>query len=95
MTSNDGRPLLSQCKMVGSTTGTGEQTHIWNDNWIPRDYKLRPICAKTDSPPVYVNELIDASTRQWNMAMLNEHFLDMDKEIILTIPLSTRIKVDF
>ncbi|VAH60013.1 unnamed protein product [Triticum turgidum subsp. durum] len=28
--------------------GTGETTHIWSENWLPRNYKLRPICARSD-----------------------------------------------
>lgn len=43
--------------------GTGADTDIWHENWIPRDYKLRPVCPKSEHPPSRVCELIDATTR--------------------------------
>jgi hypothetical protein len=42
--------------------GTGEQTYIWHDNWLPRDFKLRPVCARTVDPPSKVSELISAAS---------------------------------
>ena len=30
--------------------GTGETTHAWNQNWIPRDHMLRPIACKKENP---------------------------------------------
>lgn len=67
---------------------TGENTDIWLDNWIPRDYQLRPICSNSSNPPHLVSDLIDHSSASWNQAKLDEHFIDMDKEAILNIPLS-------
>ena len=75
--------------------GTGEDTKIWQDNWIPRDYKLRPVCSKSLNPPQKVSELIDHSSTSWDTTVLDEHFFTMDKEAILNIPLSNRMKEDF
>ena len=38
----EGRDILALglIKRIGSGSGT----RIWEDNWLPRDYKLRPIC---------------------------------------------------
>ena len=75
--------------------GTGSETSIWQDNWIPRDHKLRPVCPKTPNPPQLVSELLDHTTADWNIEVLDEHFYAMDKEAILNIHLSTRVQSDF
>ena len=75
--------------------GTGEDTDIWSDNWIPRDYKLRPLCALRADPPRQVAELIDPVTRTWNKQFLVEHFVGPDVDAILNIPLSSRLQDDF
>ena len=72
--------------------GNGEYTNIWLDNWLPRYHMLRPICHKSLNPPQKVTDLIDHSTASWDVAKLDEHFLDMDKEIIMNIPLSSRVQ---
>ena len=35
--------------------GTGADMRIWEDNWLPRDYKLKPICPISANPPTYVS----------------------------------------
>jgi hypothetical protein len=47
--------------------GTGTTTHAWNDNWIPRDYLLRPMPSKKDNPPTHVSSFISADSVTWNM----------------------------
>jgi hypothetical protein len=42
--------------------GTGESTHVWNDNWLPRDFMLRPLACLKDDPPVMVDDFIDSSS---------------------------------
>ena len=75
--------------------GTGDGTHIWHDNWIPRDFKLRPVCPKAPNPPQMVSELIDHASASWDIQLLEEHFYDMDKAEILNIPLSSKVQADF
>ncbi|XP_073359855.1 uncharacterized protein [Aegilops tauschii subsp. strangulata] len=75
--------------------GSGEDTNIWHDNWIPRDYKLRPVCPKSSNPPQQVSELINSVTFTWDRALLQEHMYPMDMEAILNTPLSSRIQADF
>jgi hypothetical protein len=50
--------------------GTGLNTSIWQENWIPRDFHLRPIQGKSKDPPRRVSELIDATSGYWNEAVL-------------------------
>lgn len=75
--------------------GIGVDTQIWHHNWLPRDYKLSPICARLANPPALVSELIDQTTRTWNRQVLAEHFIAPDIDVILNIPLSTRSQSDF
>lgn len=60
----EGRDVLSLglIRRIGSGAGT----RIWSDNWLPRDYKLRPIYARTADPPTMVSALIDPVTRSWD-----------------------------
>ena len=89
----EGRDVLAQglIKRIGS----GTHTNIWQDNWLPRDYKLRSICARSANPPNLVSDLIDPTTRSWNKHVIMEHFIAPDVEVIMNIPLSTRIQEDF
>ena len=74
---------------------SGSTTHIWQDNWLPRDFKLRPLCAISASPPQLVSELIEPVTRSWKKDILEEHFVRPDVDVILNIPLSSRVQHDF
>lgn len=89
----EGRDIL-QLGLV-RRIGKGADTNVWQDNWIPRDYKLRPICVRSLNPPVLVSELINPATRSWNKHALTEHFIVADVEAILNIPLSTQMQEDF
>jgi hypothetical protein len=44
----EGRNTLSlgMIKRIGNE----ENMSIWDVNWIPRDYKLRPICSRSENP---------------------------------------------
>lgn len=62
--------------------GTERQTHAWNDNWIPRDYAMRPIACLKQNPPALVAEFINESTAAWDVPKLRQFFLPMDVEVI-------------
>ncbi|XP_071683223.1 uncharacterized protein [Lolium perenne] len=72
--------------------GSGENTHAWNQNWLPRDHMLRPLARleAVGDPPERVSSFIDATNATWNTELLHTWFLPMDVEVIKTIPLSTR-----
>jgi hypothetical protein len=70
--------------------GTGENTHEWNQNWIPGDHMLRPIACRKPHPPPMVSDFISTDSMSWNKPALQEWFLPMDVEDICKIPLSAR-----
>jgi hypothetical protein len=74
-------------------------TNIWTDNWIPRDHILKPICCVHNpdevDTPLLVSELICPVNRKWKKEVLEQHFLPMDVEAILQIPISFIRQSDF
>ena len=80
---------------LDSPLGTGVDTNIWHDNWLPRDYKLRPICARTQNPPMLASELIDGAIKTCDRQVLEEHFIEPDIDVITNIPLSSRVQSNF
>jgi hypothetical protein len=70
--------------------GSGEDTHAWNQNWLPRDHMLRPIVCLKENPLMVVLEFIETTSASWKTELLEEFFLPMDCEFIKSIPLSTR-----
>jgi hypothetical protein len=85
----EGREVLAQGLV--RRIGTGESTHAWDDNWIPRDGALRPFACRVANPPKRVSDFIIQSTRQWDMAKLNACFVPVDVEMIRAIPISMRL----
>jgi hypothetical protein len=75
--------------------GNGENTSIWEQNWLPRDVGMRPIAAKVPNPPRRVCELIDHTSMQWKDAVIQKYFYDMDAQVIKNIPLSFTRQDDF
>ena len=57
--------------------GTRACVNVWQDNWLPRDYKLRPICARSTNPPMVVSDLINPVTRSWNKQALTGGLLGL------------------
>jgi ABC-type glycerol-3-phosphate transport system substrate-binding protein len=74
--------------------GTGEDTDLWNDQWLPRDGMLRPLACLKSEPPAKVADFIDATTASWKEDKLRQYMLPIDVETILQIPLSYRRHVD-
>jgi hypothetical protein len=75
--------------------GDGTSTRIWLDNWLPRNTRMLPIVALKSQPPTRVSELIDHTSSTWKNAVLDQHFLPADIEVIKSIPLSTAPQEDF
>jgi hypothetical protein len=75
--------------------GSGEQTRIWSDNWLPRDSRRCPVVSINEYSPVWVSQLIDHANRSWNLEQLRLNFLPMDIEIIRSIPLGLANHEDF
>jgi hypothetical protein len=89
----DGRDVLQQGLI--RRIGNGENTFIWEHNWLPRDAGMRPIAAKTPNPPRRVSELIDHTSMQWKEDIIHHHFYGMDAQVIKNIPLSYNRQDDF
>ncbi|XP_066320099.1 uncharacterized protein [Miscanthus floridulus] len=73
----DGREVLKQGLI--RRIGNGENTSIWEHNWLPRDAGMRPIAAKAPNPPKRVCELIDHTSMQWK-DVIQKYFYDMDAQ---------------
>jgi hypothetical protein len=84
----EGRDVMQQGLI--RRIGTGENTSAWNQNWLPRDFMLRPLAQVKDDAPEMVASFIDRPTASWKIDLLEEHFLLMDYEVIKYIPLSTK-----
>ena len=70
--------------------GNGTRINVWHDKWIPRPstYKvLTPMRPNVEN--VLVCELINKASGEWNVDKLNSWFQLVNKEAILSIPLST------
>ena len=89
----EGRDILKHG--IIKRVGNGQTTRIWEDNWISRDEMLRPYGCRVADPPVMVADLIDATTATWNRQLVQQVFMPMDAEIILSIPPCTRNMADF
>jgi len=89
----EGRDVLKQGLI--RRIGSGKETKVWEDNWIPCSGLLRPVAAKSCNPPIWVHELIDSTSNQWRMDMLHQFFYEMDIEAIKNIPLSSMNQSDF
>lgn len=89
----DGRDVIAQG--IIKRIGTGEDTNIWKQNWLPRSGMMRPVASLVAHPPQLVSELIDASSSSWREEELRRVFIPTDVEVILSIPLCTKKIADF
>jgi hypothetical protein len=49
----------------------GTRIKIWRHQWLPRGWSLRPARSKRACRLKWVSQLIDESTREWNVDILN------------------------
>lgn len=68
--------------------GNGKNVHIWRDNWLPRNFYLKPGTRRRRSRLKWVSDLIDEERGEWKTEILQEHFDHVDVEEILKIKLS-------
>jgi len=81
----EGRDVLKQGLI--RRIGIGNDTLIWEDNWIPRDEFLRPYGSPNQNPPTRVSELISHAEASWDRQKIMDNFLPMDVPFILGIPI--------
>lgn len=76
--------------------GNGKDINVWNDNWLPRDYALRPFTPDLyQIRLIYVASLIDQNNGCWDVNVLNALLWNDDIDIILKIPLDSSTTSDF
>ena len=67
----------------------GQSIRIWRDNWIPREYSLKPITRRRRSSVRWVSDLISPN-KEWDINLLRENFSAIDVDEILKIQLPVR-----
>ncbi|KAL0355952.1 UNVERIFIED_CONTAM: putative mitochondrial protein [Sesamum radiatum] len=71
-------------------------TASWIDPWIPRPFSFRVLSRLSETDPnLLVSDLIDATAKEWNQAIIRDLFCPEDVEAILSIPLSSIGGEDF
>lgn len=89
----EGKDVLAQGLI--RRIGNGATTHIWRDNWLPRERNMRPITSLQQNPPQLVHELISHATGDWNRELIHQTFIKFDADAILSIPICNRPVNDF
>jgi len=70
--------------------GNDNKIRVWHDKWIPKPCTYKVISSeKPNSTNALVCELINRETWEWNIDKLNSWFLPKDRDVILSIPLSS------
>ncbi|CAN6843853.1 unnamed protein product [Brassica oleracea] len=73
--------------------GTGNNTRVWSDHWIP-DVKPRPAipCCPSFNPNLRVCDLSDPLSHDWNLPLLHQLLSPRDIPLIqsLRLPRSHR-----
>ncbi|XP_042504810.1 uncharacterized protein LOC122081684 [Macadamia integrifolia] len=69
--------------------GTGENIHIWKDNWLPSlpGYKLHHPPLE-DCPFTHVSEFIDPQSRCWNRTLIDRDIHHSERPAIYQIQIS-------
>ncbi|XP_042515190.1 uncharacterized protein LOC122089498 [Macadamia integrifolia] len=69
--------------------GTGENIHIWKDNWLPSlpGYKLHHPPLE-DCPFTHVSEFIDPQSRWWNRTLIDRDIHHSERPAIYQIQIS-------
>ena len=70
--------------------GNGTRINVWRDKWIPRPSSYKVITPmRPNVENALVCELINRASGEWDVDKLNSWFQLEDREVILSIPLST------
>jgi hypothetical protein len=93
------RSMLSARELVHQGAiwriGNGESVRIWGDSWLPKPSSFSVYSPRLHLPEnSLVSELIDRDTKKWNRSLIEQHFLEEERETILNIPLSPLLPRD-
>lgn len=70
--------------------GDGENIRIWRDNWLPKDYILKPVQGKTKARFTRVAQLTREGSNEWNEELIKRIFHSNDAETILNLNAPTQ-----
>ncbi|KAL5759510.1 hypothetical protein ACOSQ2_018348 [Xanthoceras sorbifolium] len=82
-----GRSLL--IKGLRWKVGNGLNIRIFEDPWLPRPFSFKPISVNPGGE-LRVADLFEVGRQVWDPGKLRDLFLPLDREAILSIPLSYR-----
>ncbi|KAK6124264.1 hypothetical protein DH2020_042016 [Rehmannia glutinosa] len=66
--------------------GNGRNINIVSDPWLPRPFSFKPVTPSNLISAHHVADLI--SEGQWNTQLVRQNFWPLDRDLILSIPLS-------
>ncbi|PNX96793.1 ribonuclease H, partial [Trifolium pratense] len=77
------------------TIGSGQETNIWEDNWIQQKGNSTRSSPKPDNCNlIKVKELMDNNYNEWNESIINQVFTSYDAQMILQIPIIDKTQPD-
>lgn len=63
--------------------GDGKSIRIWRDNWLPRNFSLKPAPTRANDRHMRVSQLVSRDTNEWDTQLANKIFHPHDAETIL------------
>ncbi|KAK3199848.1 hypothetical protein Dsin_023263 [Dipteronia sinensis] len=87
-----GRSLLS--KGIRWVVGDGNNIHVFKDQWIPRPNTFKPITVNPEND-LRVADLLDRNHQGRDTTKLDRAMLPINKDIIMSIPISWRGGKDY
>lgn len=69
--------------------GDGKSIDLWSDPWVG-DEAGRFIMSEKIAGMNVVRDLMSENGKEWNIAVIESHFVERDQRCILAIPLSSR-----
>jgi hypothetical protein len=74
--------------------GNGKGINIWWDNWLPRDYNLKPRAGKSNTRVRRVSQLLTNGSNEWNQDIVRRIFYVEDVACILNMRLPDQSSED-
>lgn len=76
-------------------SGDRESIKVWSDPWILGTQSRKVLSLRLNSPTdLEVGALIDPITSAWNIRLIEQLFLPLERDRILTVPLRSRMPDD-
>lgn len=79
-----GKDLL--CAGIRWRIGSGDLVKIWGDKWLPTPWSFKVVTPCFMDPNARVSQLM-SQPGMWDMNFIKQHFLHVDVEKILAVPL--------